>query len=212
MAAQEARTQGALWDRHRQVEALLGRPVPPSIMMTGQANADGFGGLSDRDYEARLDAMRLEFPDQLAGLESRNEIMARLSGQPAVAFYETNRGPAQVSTRQDGSLWLETNDGFSGPLSRFPGARPVRRSGGPAAQPADPTYAGPRTRSLGERFTSTVEDMARTNPVMALGRLAVGGGYDEFEDPETGETLRYATFGQQARDQERERRDAYPAR
>ncbi|CAN5240961.1 hypothetical protein BH10PSE1_BH10PSE1_28260 [soil metagenome] len=209
IAAEEARIQGALWDRHRQVEALLGRRVPPSMMMSGQNSLDGFGGLSDLDYEARIEAMRQEFPDQLSGVESRGDITARLAGQPAITFYETSHGPAQATTRQDGSLWLETNDGYTGPLSRFPGARPVRRSGAADVTQGDGSVAGPRVRSLGERFTSTVEDMAHTNPIMALGRWAAGGGYDEYEDPETGQTLRYANFGQQARDQERERRDAY---
>lgn len=209
IASEEARIQGALWDRHRQVEALLGRRVPTSLMMTGQNSVDGAGGMPDADYEARLDAMRLEFPEQLSGIESRSDIAARLSGRPAVTFYETSRGSAQAITRQDGSLWLETNDGFSGPRSRFPGARPVRRADSNEVTRGDGPVAGPHERSLGERFTSTVTDMSRTNPIMALGRWAVGGGYDEYEDPETGRTLRYASFGRQARDQERERRDAY---
>lgn len=208
VARQETVWQSALNDRHRQIETLLGRPVPRSVMISGLATGEGAGAMSDLDYEARVDAMRQEFP-QLSAIETRGEMTARLSGSPVVSFYETSRGPAQAITRSDGSLWLETNDGFSGPLSRFPDAKPVRRSGGAPAAPSNSASAGPRTRSLGERFTTTVEDMSRTNPVMALGRLAVGGGYDEYEDPETGETLRFASFGQQARDQERERRDAY---
>ena len=208
-ASREAQVQGALWDRHRQIEAILGRPLPPSLMMSGQNSVDGAGAVPDAEYEARLDAMRLEFPDRLSGLESRADLAARLSGRPAVTFYETQHGPAQASTRQDGSLWLQTNDGRSGPLSRFPGARPVRRADADATTRGDGSRASARTRSLGERFTSTTEDMSRTNPIMALGRWAIGGGFDEFEDPETGQTLRYASFGQRVRDEERERRDAY---
>lgn len=208
-AGQEARIQGALWDRHRQIEALLGRPVPPSLMMTGQNSLDGSGAMPDADYEARLDAMLREFPDQLSGMESRADLVARLSGRPVVTFYATPHGPAQVRTLQDGSLWLERNDGRSGPLSRFPGARPVRRAEADATTQGDGSRANTRTRSLGERYNSTTTDNARVNPIMALGRWAVGGGYDEYEDPETGQTMRYASFGQQARDEERERRDAY---
>lgn len=208
VAQRETVLQSALNDRHRQVEALVGRPVPRSVMLSGLAADEGAGLLDDREYESRLEAMRQEFP-QLAGIESRDDLNARLSGRPTVAFYETARGPAEAKTLSDGSLWLETSDGFTGPLSRFPGARPIRRSNEAPAVPANPTFARARTRGLGERFTSAVEDAARTNPMMALSRLAVGGGYDEFEDPETGQTLRFATFGQQARDQERERRDAY---
>ncbi|WP_421730784.1 hypothetical protein [Brevundimonas sp.] len=209
MAREESTMQAALWDRHRQVETLLGRRVPPSVMMTGQSAADGAGYMTDLDYEARLEAMRLEFPDQLSGVESRADLTSRLSGQPAVTYYDTPRGRAQAVTRSDGSLWLETPEGFSGPLSRFPGARPVRRASAADVTQGDGSTASPRVRSLGERFTSTVEDAANSNPTMALGRWAAGGGYDQFEDPETGQALRFASFGQQARDLEDERRDAY---
>ena len=203
--------QGALWDRHRQIEALLGRKVPLSSMMTGQGAEDGAGALTELAYEARVEAMRREFPEQLAGIESRGDLNARLSGRPTIVYYDTDRGPVQVQTLGDGSLWLEAADGFSGPLSRFSRARPIRRSAASdagAATPPIPTWQ-PRVRSLGERFTSTLEDAVNRNPLMALGRWAVGGGYDEYEDPETGQTIRYASFGQQARDQERERRASY---
>lgn len=210
VAREEALVQGALWDRHRQVEALLGRPVPPSAMMTGQG-ADGVGTLTDAEYEARLDAMRQEFPQQLAAVENRADLAARLSGEPAVTYYETPAGPASVRTQADGSLWLETREGRSGPLSSFPGARPVRRADPTDVSGGDGSVARARTRSLAERFSTTADDALRTGPVMAGVRYLASRGpaYDEFEDPNTGETIRYASIGQQVVDHERERRDSY---
>ena len=208
-AAAETALQGALNDRHRQIEALLGRPVPRSAMISGLASDEAAGLMSDADYEARIEALRREHPEQLGAIETRAELNARLGGNRIVTYYDTPRGPAQARTLRDGSLWLETNDGYSGPLSRFPGARPVRRAEASDVSRGDGSTATPRVRSVGERFTSTVEDAAQRNPLMALGRLAVGGGYDVFEDPETGETFEYARFGQGVRDFERERRDTY---
>lgn len=212
VAREETVIQGALWDRHRQIEALLGRRVPTSLMMTGQEADNGNGAVPDADYEARLDAMRLEFPDQLAAVESRADLAARLSGEPTVTYYDTPRGPASVRTTSDGRLWLETQDGRGGPLSSFPGARPVRRADPSEVSRGNGTIASPRVRSLGERFTTTAEDMANTNPVPALGRFLVTRGlaFDEFEDPDNpGQTIRYASFGQGVADYERERRDSY---
>lgn len=211
VAREEALVQGALWDRHRQVEALLGRPVPPSAMMTGQG-ADGVGTLTEAEYEARLDAMRGEFPEQLAAIETRADLASRLSGQRAVAYYDTPAGPAEARTLADGRLWLSTPDGRSGPLSSFPGARPHRRAAASEVSGSDGTTASPRERSLGDRISSTAGAIANTNPLMAAGRWAVSRGpaYDEFEDPENpGETIRYASFGSQVIDHERERRDSY---
>ena len=211
VAREETLVQGALWDRHRQVEALIGRPVPPSAMMTGQG-ADGVGTLTDADYEVRLDAMRREFPDQLAAVENRADLAARLSGEPAVTYYDTPGGPASVRTQADGSLWLETREGRSGPLSSFPGARPVRRARPDDVSRGDGTSASPRVRSLGERLSSTAEDIAHTNPIMGAGRWLISRGpaFDEFEDPANpGETIRFANLGSQTVDYERERRDSY---
>ena len=174
VAREEALVQGALWDRHRQVEAMVGRRVPPSAMMSGQG-ADGVGTLTDADYEARLDAMRQEFPSQLAAVESRADLAARLSGQPAVTYYETPNGPASVRTLSDGSLWLETREGRSGPVSQFPGARAVRRAAASETSGGDGTEANGRARSLGERVASTAESFSNTNPIMGglAGRSAV---------------------------------------
>ena len=211
VAREEALVQGALWDRHRQVEALIGRRVPPSAMMTGQG-ADGTGTLTDADYEARLDAMRQEFAEQLAPVESRADLAARLSGEPTVTYYETPSGPASVRTQADGSLWLETREGRSGPLSSFPGARPVRRARPDDVSRSDGTAASPRVRSLGERLSSTAEDIAHTNPIMGAGRWLISRGpaFDEFEDPANpGETIRFASLGSQVVDYESERRDSY---
>ncbi|RYE86476.1 MAG: hypothetical protein EOP19_06745, partial [Hyphomicrobiales bacterium] len=212
VAREEATISGALWDRHRQVESLLGRPVPRSLMMSGQDSRDGAGALTDEQYEARLDALRAEHPDQMAGIETREEMIARLSGQPIVTRYDTPEGPAWVSSTGTGGLWLSTQPGRTGPLSSFPGARPVR------ADPDRPRYQGDGSsvsagqRSLGERFTSTAQDMAATGPWQAAGRFLVSRGpqFDEFEDPDNpGETIRYASFGQMVIDHEEERRDSY---
>lgn len=213
VAREEATVQGALNDRHRQIETLLGRPVPRSLMMTGQDARTGTGALPDTEYEAALEAMRREFPDRLSAIETRAELAARLSGQPTVYRYDTASGPAWATTRSDGSLWLETSDGQSGPLSRFPGARPVRRDPDAVAPVLDTgSVARPRERSLGERFASTLEDTMNSNPVMAGARYLASRGpaYEEFEDPDNpGQTIRYASLGQQVVDYERERRDSY---
>lgn len=147
----------------------------------------------------------------------------------SVSYYETGRGRARVTTTGDGSLWLETDDGFSGGLDRFPDARPVFVSDGPA-QSGDGSRVAPRQRNLRERFTSVVEDAARRNPVVAIARtvtdaqpvwtpgapLMSGGLLPSWEDrpltvrdPGTGENLTYTSIGQQMRADERERREAY---
>ena len=65
--------------------------------------------------------------------------------------------------------------------------------------------------SLADRFASTTADMANTNPLISGARWALSRGpaYDEFTDPETGESVRYAGLGQQMVDYESERRDSY---
>lgn len=208
LARQEALVQGALWDRHRQVEALLGRAVPRSQSMVGA----GSGALSDAQYEQRLDALRAEFPNALAGVETRADIAARLSGSPTLVRYDTAEGPAWVRTTANGGLWLETQGGRTGPLSSFPGARPVRVDPDRPRFQGDGSSVSPRERSLGERFTSTAEDMIATSPFQAAGRWLVSRGsqYDEFEDPENpGQTIRYDSFGRMAVETERERRESY---
>lgn len=221
VAEQQARTeavmQGALWGRHRDIEALTGRRLPVSMMMTGQDARDGVGQVPDDAYETTIEQLRQEFPDQLAAIESRADLAARLSGQRAITYYQTPYGDAEPRTMSDGRLFLFTREGRSGSLRDFPGARPVRRaaSGGVAGgevSTGDGSVAYARERSLLERFTTTASDVAHTNPIMALGRFAVtrGPAYDEFEDPENpGETIRYASLGTMVRDSEIERRDSY---
>lgn len=211
LAREEARVQGALWARHREIETILGRRVPVSAMMTGQDSGNGVGALPDSEYEAQIESLRSQNPDRLAALESRADMAARLSGRRAVTHYRTPQGEADARTLADGSLWLSVPNGPSGPLSRFPGATPVRAASPDDVSQGDGSTASPRVRSLGERFSSTAADVSQTNPLMAAGRWAVSRGpaYDEFEDPETGDTLRYASFGAQVVDHERERRDAY---
>lgn len=211
VARNEARVQGALWARHREVETILGRRVPVSAMMTGQEARNGVGSLPDAEYEAQIEELRAKNPDRLGALESRADLAARLSGQRNITYYRTPFGDAEAITRSDGSLWLATPDGRTGPLSRFPGATPVRRAAPDDVSQGDGSVAAPRVRSLGERFSTTAEDVANTNPLMAVSRWAVSRGpaYDEFEDPETGETIRYASLGQQVIDHETERRDSY---
>lgn len=216
VAAEQARSeavmQGALWGRHRDIEALTGRRLPVSMMMSGQDARDGVGQVPDDAYEASLEQLRQEFPEQLAAIESRADLAARLSGNRAVTYYQTPYGDAEARTASDGRLVLSTRDGRSGSLRDFPGARPVRRAASGDTSTGDGSVAAPRQRSLGERFSTTASDVANTNPIMALGRYAAtrGPAYDEFEDPENpGETIRYASFGTMVRDYETERRDSY---
>lgn len=211
LAREESRVQGALWARHRDLETILGRRVPVSAMMTGQDSRNGVGSLPDAEYEAQVEALRRDNPDRLSGFESREDMAARLSGRRAVTYYRTQHGDAEATTLANGSLWLVTADGRTGSLSQFPGATPVRAAAPGDVSRGDGSVAGPRVRSLGERFASTTEDMANTNPIISASRWALGRGpaYDEFTDPETGETIRYASLGQQMVDHERERRDSY---
>lgn len=209
VAREESVVQGALWDRQRQIEALVGHAIPRSLMMTGQPDGAGGGALSEADYEARIEDLRRQYPRQLAGVETREQLAARLSGRSPIYRYDTDRGPAWVTTTANGSLLLSTADGQSGPLSAFPGARPVLRGSDDPVQVGTGEAVTRRERSLGERFTTTTADAANRNPLMALGRLAAGGGYDTFTDEETGETFQYARWGQTVRDYERERRDSY---
>lgn len=209
VAREESIVQGALWDRQRQIEALVGHAIPRSMMMTGQPDGAGGGALSEAEYEARIEDLRRQYPRQMAGVETREQLAARLSGRSPIYRYDTDRGPAWVTTTASGAMMLSTADGQTGPLSAFPGARPVTRGPDDPVQVGSGEVAAPRQRSLGERFTTTAEDAANRNPVMALGRLAVGGGYDTFTDEETGETFQYARWGQDVRDYERERRDSY---
>ncbi|MFN4288904.1 MAG: hypothetical protein ACK4E3_10470 [Brevundimonas sp.] len=81
-----------LWERHRQIERLTGQRLPVTWEMMGldearaaapadpfdrgTRNPTGVGWIDPEDYEARLEALRGQFP-QLEGLESRDAMFAR---------------------------------------------------------------------------------------------------------------------------------------
>ncbi len=79
----EAVQQSALWERHRAVERALGRPLPVSRALTGQGQDDGAGALTDAQYEARIDELRREFPEAMSGIETRQQVLARIATQAA---------------------------------------------------------------------------------------------------------------------------------
>lgn len=128
------------------------------------------------------------------------------------------------------------------PSAGFDSSRPYQAGGGfdmsrpfttgpvVASPQGDGSMAGPRQRSLGERFTSVVEDAARRNPLIGIARavtdarpvwspgapLMSGGFLPRWEDkplavrdPQTGQALNYSSIGQQMRADERERRTSY---
>lgn len=151
--------------------------------------------------------------------------MARFPGRPVarsgprfggsrISYFETDDGPATYTLGQDGSPWLETQGGKTGGLDRFSNARPVYAQAAPTPAPANPVGVQARPRTLGERFTDTVEDTALRNPLMAIGRWATTRGPDTYTqiDPSSGQPIEFRTFGAQARDTERARRDAFDAR
>jgi len=87
-----------------------------------------------------------------------------------VTYFQTDRGPATVTTQPDGSVWLETADGYAGGLDRFSRAEPVFAADPGDTSKGDGSFAGPRSRSLWERFTTTAEDQAYRNPIISIGR------------------------------------------
>lgn len=97
----EAIQQSALWERHRAVERALGRPLPVSLALTGQGQADGEGALTDAQYEARIDELRREFPEAMSGIETRQQVLARIASQ------------AEQDSPLDRSLWERLRENLS---------------------------------------------------------------------------------------------------
>jgi hypothetical protein len=97
----EAVQQSALWERHRAVERALGRPLPVSLGLTGQGQADGAGALTDAQYEARLDELRREFPEAMSGIETRQQVLARIASE------------AEQDSPVDRSLWERLRENFA---------------------------------------------------------------------------------------------------
>lgn len=119
-ATLEAAEQSALWERHRAVERALGRPVPVSLNLTGQRAGDGRGGLTDAQYEARLDELRREFPDAMAGIETRAQMLERVASQAA------------AGSNLDRSLWERFRENLSDAF-QMSGAGQVSRDVDPDA-------------------------------------------------------------------------------
>lgn len=93
--------QSALWERHRAVERALGRPLPVSLALTGQGQDDGAGALTDAQYEARLEELRREFPEAMSGIETRQQVLARIATQ------------AEQDSPLDRSLWERLRENFA---------------------------------------------------------------------------------------------------
>lgn len=143
------------------------------------------------------------FPGRRAGA-------SRFGGR-RITYFDTDEGPATYSQRPDGTVWLSTESGVSGPAEQFGNARPVYAASAQDRSQGDGSVARQRQRTLGERFTTTAEDAALRNPLQALGRFAATRGPDTFSlnDPTTGQPVEFRTFGAQARDTERQRRATY---
>lgn len=98
----EETTRAELWERHRAAEAASGQKLPLprtlaveqggsqdvierfSAPIIGGINAAILGrpGMIDDDaYEARLAELKKQYPQAMAGVETREEVMARLQGQ-----------------------------------------------------------------------------------------------------------------------------------
>lgn len=100
----EFQTQDALWERHRQIEAALGRDLPLAQSLTGEPTerrdslqrtlddlipADRInawilgrpGTLTDDAYEAMIEDLRSQEPEALEGIETRAALQARLEAR-----------------------------------------------------------------------------------------------------------------------------------
>lgn len=113
-------TDAALWERHRQLEARLGRRLPLSRSLAGvspgAADRDGLerfldriidpeainaailgrpGLLEDDAYEALIDAERTKNPGVLDGIESRSDLQARLAADFQATRDRANAGASQ---------------------------------------------------------------------------------------------------------------------
>ena len=132
-------------------------------------------------------------------------------GGSRIAYFDTAQGPASQTVQSDGTVWLELEDGRSGALASFEGARPVYAGRGGQPQQGDGSAVGPRQRTLRERFTTTVSDQAMRNPLQALARYALPSTASTHTDPKTGQTFQYNSLGRDMRQDERARRDSYEA-
>ena len=89
----EAVQQSAMWERHRAAERAIGRAIPVSLGLTGQGQGDGKGALTDAQYESRFDELRREFPNAMSGIETRQQMLARIATQ------------AEADSPLDRSMW-----------------------------------------------------------------------------------------------------------
>ena len=105
---------------------------------------------------------------------------------------------------------LDFSGRAKGPLDFSNRARSTTPAPSAPSAAANQTFAGPRQRGLGERFTTVVDDAMRRNPIIAGARYLMGREADQVHtDPATGETFTYRSVGTQMREDERSRRDDY---
>lgn len=126
-------TDGALWDRHREIERRLGRRLQLSRSLAGVTPGAGEqslldritfdpeainaailgrpGLLDDEAYEALIEAERAKNPALFEGIERREELAARLDAQ----FRET-RARADAAS---GSGWQGAAGGFVGQIGAY---------------------------------------------------------------------------------------------
>lgn len=135
------------------------------------------------------------------------------TSDPVPLFYKTERG--NVALVRDNFFEGEDKDGHyvGGRREDFEKMEPVYRRPGytvpqpRAPKPGEPTI-GPRSRTLGERFTDTWEDTMQRGPAMAGVRALLPKG--TWQNP--GDPNVYTALGTQVIDLEKERRDTYDQR
>ena len=117
------------------------------------------------------------------------------------AFYETELGPAEETSPG----WLR-GDGFAKPIAAFEDLKPVYPTTSRSVPRLGEPVISSRPRTLGERFTSALEDQAQRGPMISGARAAMPKGRfqnnpaDDFDQP---------SLGTQVVGQERERRERY---